>query len=129
MHKKDFEKWNKKKRNIHQENKAPFCHEREIWWCTLGLNIGFEQDGSGEEFRRPILVLKSFSAQTCLVIPLTTAPQDHPMRPSIGLVDGKMARVLLSQMRVIDTRRLVRKIGFLEVRLFEFIQKAAKDLL
>jgi hypothetical protein len=40
-----------------------------------------------------------------------------------------MARVLLSQMRVIDTRRLVRKIGFLEVRLFEFIQKAAKDLL
>ncbi len=69
------------------------------------------------------------SRQTFLAIPLTTATKEHPLRPSIGLVENKEARALLSQMRVIDTKRLVRKIGYLEQGVFDRIRKAAKDLL
>jgi mRNA interferase MazF len=126
---KDFDDWNEQKKKTHERNDAPFCHKRELWWCALGVNIGFEQDGSGDEYRRPVLVLKSMSKQTFLAIPLTTATNNHPLRPAIGLVEGKEARALLSQMRVIDTKRLVRKIGYLEQAVFDRIRKTAKDLL
>ena len=126
---KDFDNWNIKKKVINNSDKAPFYHEREIWWCSLGVNVGFEQDGSGEEFRRPILALKSLGRHTFIGIPLTTAAQAHPLRPSVGLVGGKEARALLSQMRAIDTKRLVRKISFLDKEIFEHIRKAAKAML
>ncbi len=127
--KKSFDDWNKKKKLINDRVAGPFYHEREIWWCTLGINIGFEQDGSLEEYRRPVLVLKGLSGQTCLVIPLTTSPHKHLLRPSIGKIDGELAHALLSQMRVVDTKRLVRKIGYLDKKIFERIRKAAKDML
>lgn len=126
---KDFEGWNERKKQINGKKAAPFCHERELWWCALGVNMGNEQDGAGTDFRRPVLVLRGLSARTSLVIPLTTAPSDHPFRPSIGLVDGKEARALLSQMRVIDTKRLARKIGYLDQDVFDRIKTAAKRML
>src|SRR3989344_192482 len=98
---KDFDKWNNEKKGIHGQKSDVFYHEREVWWCSLGLNVGNEQDGSGSEYRRPVLILKGLSKQTCLMIPLTTATGEHALRPSIGTVAGKEARALLSQMRVI----------------------------
>ena len=127
--KKDFDNWNEKKKHIHKDKKAPFYHERELWWCALGVNIGSEQDGSGEEYYRPILVLKGLSGQTCVAIPLTTSTSKHPLRPSIGLVEDQEAHALLSQIRVIDTKRLIRKIGYLDKKIFEQIRKIAKDML
>jgi len=126
---KDFDGWNERKKQISGKKGAPFCHERELWWCTLGVNVGNEQDGTGTDFRRPVLIIKGLSSRTSLVIPLTTATSDHPLRPSIGLVDGKEARALLSQMRVIDTKRLVRKIGHLDQDVFDRIKTAAKRML
>ncbi|MCX6731808.1 MAG: hypothetical protein NTX55_02350, partial [Candidatus Parcubacteria bacterium] len=93
---KDFDRWNEKKKKIHNRTDAPFFHKREIWWCSLGVNIGFEQDGSSIEYYRPIIILKGMSKQTCFVIPLTASSRPHPLRPSIGNIEGKEARALLS---------------------------------
>ncbi|KKU58626.1 MAG: hypothetical protein UX81_C0020G0010 [Parcubacteria group bacterium GW2011_GWA2_47_12] len=128
MHK-DFDGWNTSKKRIHKKEENKLYHAREIWWCYLGVNIGFEQDGSEIEHRRPVLILAGLSAHTCFALPLTTAPTNHPMRPSIGNINGKKARALLSQLRVIDTKRLVRKIGYLNQETFEHIRKAVKNLL
>ncbi len=126
---KDFDGWNKKKKQIQRERGPVFCHEREVWWCSLGLNIGFEQDGSGRSFHRPVLILKGMSAQTFFVAPLTTSPSTHPLRPSAGVIAGKQSRVVLSQMRVIDTKRLIEKFGHIDVATFEGIRKTIKDML
>ena len=126
---KDFDEWNERKKQTHRRNDAPFCHERELWWCALGVNVGFEQDGSGEDYRRPVLILKGLSAATCLVVPLTTSTRRHPLRPSIGLVEEKKAHALLSQVRVIDTKRLVRKIGRLDQSHFDDIRNAVRGML
>ena len=126
---KDFEGWNILKQGIDKDANVPTFKEREIWWCALGVNVGFEQDGTGSEYRRPVLILKGLSTSTCIVIPLTTSSNLHPLRPSIGKVDGKEAHALLSQMRVIDTKRLVRKISYLDQDIFEDIRKAVKDML
>ena len=43
-YKKDFDKWNEKKKTIDQKeiSDQTFFNEREIWWGSLGLNVGFE---------------------------------------------------------------------------------------
>ena len=127
--KKDFDKWNKIKTEIHENEVGKFYHTREIWWCSLGENIGFEQDGNGAEYQRPVLILKGLSKNTCLIIPLTTSSNKHPMRVSVGMVEGKEASVIISQMRVIDTKRFINKIGFADKNIFEVIRKIVKDTL
>jgi len=126
---KDFNKWNEKKKNIHQKNFVPFFHTREVWWCCLGLNVGFEQDGSGQEYYRPVLILKGMSRYTFVAIPLTSSLDQHKLRFPIGRVEGKEARGLLSQIRVLDAKRLVRKVGYLDQAIFDGIKKAVKDML
>ncbi len=126
---KDFDSWNEKKKELHNRADVPFFHEREIWWCSLGVNIGFEQNGSGNEYRRPVLILKGLSKRTLLAIPLTTSIKQHPMRPPIGIVENEKARALLSQIRVVDTKRLVRKIGYIDKNIFEDIRKTVKNML
>ena len=101
---------------------------REIWWCKLGVNISTEQDG-GETFLRPAVIMRGFGPDACLVIPLTTSAREHSLRVSIGLVEGQEARANLSQIRVVDTRRLAEKVGFLEKKVFLELRKAARGLL
>ena len=42
---KNFDRWNAKKKAIHDSACTALFHEREVWWCVLGTNVGFEQDG------------------------------------------------------------------------------------
>ncbi len=125
---KDFKGWCARKELLDRSSRKKYCNEREIWWCYVGVNIGFEEDG-GEEFRRPVLVLKSMSSDTCLIAPLTSSTNKHPLRPSLGSVQGSEARAILSQIRVIDVKRLVYKIGRLDKERFEVIRKTLRDLL
>lgn len=127
--KKDFDKWNEIKKDIHYKNERRFYHPREICWCSLGVNVGFEQDGDGKEYQRPVLIFKGFSRNTCLIFPLTTSVKKHKMRIPVGMVDGKEASVIISQPKLIDTKRLVERIDFLDKEIFENIRKAVKDLL
>jgi len=57
MPKKDYIKWHKVKTNINDLEKRAFFHEREIWFCYLGANIGFEQNGTGGDYLRPVLII------------------------------------------------------------------------
>ncbi len=125
---KDFDEWNNEKKKAHSEEPRLYT-VREIWWCRFGVNIGTEQDGSGALFLRPAIILRGFGPDACLVAPLTTSAREHPLRVSVGVVDGRQARANLSQLRVVDTRRLVEKIGFLEKDIFANIRKIVRDLL
>lgn len=128
--KKDFDKWNKEKKKIHiNEEYMPLYYEREIRWCRLGTNIGFEQDGTGNDFSRPVLILKGFSRHVCLVVPLTTSHKKNPYHVSVGITGGRNSWVITSQLRLIDTRRLDQQIGVLDKEIFKVIRKAVKDLL
>ena len=56
MHKKFFDEWNVVKKIIDQAPSVKYFNNREIWFLNLGENIGFEQNGKGDEFLRPVLV-------------------------------------------------------------------------
>jgi len=38
-----FFEWTKLKIRIHISNRIIYFKEREIWWSSLGLNIGYEE--------------------------------------------------------------------------------------
>jgi mRNA interferase MazF len=126
---KDFDGWNTQKKATHIRKDMLLYHERDVRWCRLGVNIGFEQDGTGENRARPVIVLKAFSRFVCLVVPLTTSAKRNQYHVPIGVVGGREAFVIISQIRLIDTRRLDQKICVLDKVLFEKVRKAVKDML
>ncbi len=127
--KKDFDKWNKEKKNTNNnKNYLPFYRERQIRWCKLGINIGFEQDGTGDGFSRPVLVLKGLNRRVCIVVPLTTSTKKGLYNIPIGEIDGENASVIISQIRLIDTRRLYKHIETLDKTTFQKIKNTIKDM-
>lgn len=126
---KNFDQWNLLKKNINASTAFRLYRTRDIWWCSLGANVGFEQDGSGKYYERPVLILRGLSRRVCVIVPLTTSQKKNPYRISVGLVSGKEAYAAISQVRLIDTRRLINKVGVLEIIRFEIIRKAVKNLL
>ena len=125
--KKDFDSWNIEKKRADGEEPRLYT-VREVWWCRMGVNVGTEQDGRGNLFLRPVVILRGFGPDACLVTPLTTSRREHQLRVAIGEINGHEARANLSQIRIVDTRRLVEKIGFLDKSIFTKLRKTARDL-
>lgn len=127
---KDFKKWHKLKSEIHNsENTRVFFHEREVWWCSLGENIGFEQDGKGSKFSRPVLIIKGFSKEVLICVPITTKNKLGKFYLEIDLGDNLKRKVILSQIRLIDSKRLQEKIGMIDEIQFSKIKQAIIKLI
>ena len=106
----NFDEWNSLKKEINKSVCSVNFHEKEIWWSRFGINIGSEQNGIGIHFERPIVILKKLSGTTFLCVPLTTKRKDVVYR--FPLSSGNLeSYALLDQVRVLDSKRLVRKIG------------------
>ena len=106
---KNFDKWNSLKKELHKKRNIPFFHEREIWWCALGLNIGFEEDGKNENFERPVLIVRVFSREVLWVLPMTSQNKEGKYYYKFYYKSCKYF-VILSQLRLISSRRLLRKV-------------------
>ena len=113
--KKDFLEWHEKKAEIDEKTNRLFFHEREIWFCHLGLNIGYEQDGKGRNFGRPIIVFRKFNHQILWGIPLTTKNKTGKFYFPINLNDSINRCAIISQLRLIDAKRLYYKIGIIDI--------------
>lgn len=60
---KDFGPWMSVKSFEHnRENKQTYYKEGEVYWMSIGVNVGSEQDGKGRKFARPVLIVKGFSS-------------------------------------------------------------------
>ena len=55
--------------------------------------------------------------------------KDNKYYVPVGIVDGKEASAIISQIRLIDTKHLYKQISTLDKDTFAKIQKAIKDLL
>ena len=126
--KKDFDTWHKIKKSVN-DGKNRLYKERDIWWCNLGVNVGFEQDGYGKRYLRPVVVIRGFSRSVCLIVPLTTSPKKNKYHFKLGKVIGdKSSSAVISQLRLIDTRRFVESPGALEKEKFAELKNAVRNL-
>lgn len=125
---KDFQKWSTLKSIIEVNEIEIFANSREIWWCSLGENVGTELCGKNDLFERPVLVLKVFNRSTIKILPLTSK-----LKVGKYFVDVKFNNVnssgSLSQVKTISTKRLSRKIGRIDKLDFENIVKVYKESL
>ncbi len=129
MHK-DFQKWHNRKSKLDQIIKRPFYHEGEIWWCSLGLNVGFEQDGGGNNFLRPVIIFKKFNNEVFWAIPLTHTNKNTKYYFQIyAISNNEVSTAILSQIRLVDARRLSHKLGKISKENSIALTKKFKELL
>ena len=103
-YKKNYSDWHKLKTTINELVIVPHCYEREVWWASIGTNVGFEEDGKGLDFLRPILIVKKFSYRFVLGLPLSATNKDGQYYYQL-LSSPRFKTALLSQVRAFDTKR------------------------
>ena len=92
----------------------------------MGINVGNEQDGTGKNFDRPIVIVKGFNSEIFLALPLTGSKKEGKYYFYLGQISDREATAVLSQIRLIDTKRLIRKIGTLNELTFMKLKNALK---
>mgnify|MGYP001587364781 CR=1 FL=1 len=133
---KDFDKWNNQKKVFEKEERKFFAHPREIWWCSLGVNLGAEIDGKNDSFERPVLVLSVYNKETMFVLPITSKEKNDEFHYRIfvkikniktGEYEKKPAWVKLTQSRGISNKRLLRKVDLISIDNFNKIMEVFKN--
>jgi len=97
--------------------------EGEVWWCTIGLNIGEEVFGKGVYFARPVLVLRKLTKNSFLGLPFTGREKEGSWYIPIDL-PGRRSSIMLNQARVVDRKRLRDRITVIGVSDFQLIKKS-----
>jgi mRNA interferase MazF len=123
-----IDNWNVKKKQLLQRNISFYFYEKEVWWCSSGMNIGFEENGKNENFERPVLILRKFSKELLIVIPMSSINKSSSYYYQIEYGGGNFS-VMLSHVRSISSKRLLRKIRKIREEEFVKIKKALWNLL
>jgi mRNA interferase MazF len=104
----DFDTWNIKKKELSESNRVYFS-KGDIWFASIGKNIGDEEDGKHSTFERPILIVRKFNNNIFLGVPLTT--QEKVSKYYHKLISYPGSTAILSQVRLFDAKRLLRLMG------------------
>lgn len=124
----DFVNWHALKEQLQDRQEMPTFQEQEIWWCSIGLNIGYEQDGKHIAYHRPVLIVRKFSRHLFLGVPLTTKMKDIPHYHPFTFKEQEQCAILM-QVRSWSAKRLNRKMGKLPDPDFCAIRDALRAML
>ena len=106
---KRFLEWIKIKSETHDVKLLPSFQEGEIWWVNLGENVGHEEDGKGNLFLRPFVIIRKFNKELLFGVPCSSIYKDNKYYFKIDAeTDNFHSSALLSQGRVLSSRRLKR---------------------
>ena len=127
-----YNEWNLKKQKINFSERPLdeliYFKEGDVWWCSIGMNVGSESFGKGKNFRRPVLVIKKLSADLCVALPITSQQKIGTWFEDV-LLNGENRYVMLYQIRTLNKKRFTIKIGELEDNDFKKVKEKLKTLL
>lgn len=125
---KRFLEWIGLKQKLHEhEYNPPLITEGDLWWCSVGENVGIEANGKHDHFTRPVVVLKKFGRLGFLGIPTTTRQREGSWY--VPFTHQGIAEIaMLNQGRVLSYKRLDRKMGTLDDADFQTIREAYQAL-
>ncbi len=108
----EFDNWNeiKKKVDANSDVLNKFPKEGEVWMCVVGKNIGYEQNGSGERFSRPVLVIRKFNNHMFWVVPLSTKQKAFDFYYNYTDPEHQNVSAIIAQLKLISIKRFNRKI-------------------
>lgn len=125
---KKFIGWIYHKIYIDTKERGVVIRKGEVYWCALGENIGHEENGKGDDFRRPVLIFRKFNNNMFWGLPLSTKNKHNEYYVQIFLADI-IQSVMISQLRTLDTKRLDTRMGYVSKSDFEKVRKAVIDLI
>ena len=127
---KKYDKWNEVKKDIVIKNKNLTFKVREIYWLSVGQNIGYEIYGKGDEYLRPVLILRKFSKESFLGIPLTSVSKDDMFHFEFTPIDKvKINYAILSQIKLFSAKRIKSKMGKISQDDFKSLKEKLKVLI
>ncbi|NOR58541.1 MAG: type II toxin-antitoxin system PemK/MazF family toxin [Sulfurimonas sp.] len=126
---KKFNEWNEVKKRTDAKEVVANFKEREIYWANIGENIGYEQNGKGNDFMRPILVFRKFSRTMFFGVPLSTTSKEGSFFFEFEFLEEKKSTALLVQAKIFDVKRLDRKLGMINKNDFEKLEGKMKILM
>ena len=108
----DFDKWNDIKKNIQNiEDEVLFFPKKgEVWMCSVGRNVGFEQNGGGDNFSRPVLIIRKINNHMFLAIPLSTKQKKYDFYYNFIDPQKEPVSAILAQIRLFSVKRFTRKL-------------------
>lgn len=124
---KDFKEWSSLKEKLDKTAKQILFKEREVWWCSLGINVGHEENGKNKYFTRPVLILRKFNRQIFLAVPLTSKLKDNKFYFKITFKEKEQS-AMLSQIRVLEGKRLRNKMGEITEGQFDAVRKSVSEI-
>ena len=121
---KRFDEWIKQKKKLdsHNSTDSLYVKEREVWWISIGVNVGAEIDVKNELFERPVLIFRKVGREQFYGLPLTSREKSGPFYRLVNYGDSA-GNVCLSQLRVFSTKRLIRKIDVVKEGEFLALQE------
>jgi len=124
-----FVSWTKLKIRIHFSERKFYPREKQIWWVNLGHNVGTEVNGKNKHFERPVLVLKRYHNDACLVLPLSSKLKVGNYYMNYKDEKEKDSVINFSQVRSISIKRFIRMISKMDDANFENARVLLKSLL
>jgi mRNA interferase MazF len=129
---KKYDEWNEVKKVTSKNNIKLGIKPREIFWLKIGQNIGNEEYGKGENFARPVIVIRKLTSDLFIGIPTTTNAKndDYFHKFSYNSKQGGKIEVsaMILQFRVFSIKRLMNKIGMIHKDDFKIIVEKSKRL-
>lgn len=137
---KNFDGWNKYAKSLETKPDAIFneiqqkhlFHTREIWYCSIGINIRTELSGHNKDFERPVLIIKK-SGRKFICYPLTSKKPKNKLFYYDISQNGKDGRIesyiLINNPLTLDVARLQRRIRILKPRKFKSILEMGKNFI
>ena len=126
---KQYDEWNEIKKETSKEKKFVGFKTRDIFNVKVGQNIGFEQNGKGGEFVRPVIVYKKLTKDMFIGIPLTTTQREGSFFYRFEFIPNKISIAILPQAKLFSSKRLLNKIGVINKNDFEELKRKYFDLL
>jgi mRNA-degrading endonuclease toxin of MazEF toxin-antitoxin module len=133
-----FDVWNVEKKQLHARENFPRPKRRQVWWFSIGQNVGQEQS-CADGFGRPVLVVAVFG-NIFWGLPITSSDPDgkKARSPLYIKLDGMKyldelfvektlhGFIALRHLKSFDSRRLVRKLTRLDNATFDSIINTLK---
>ena len=116
----DYVGWYRTKAQLERSGNLVNYRSKEIWWCSIGVNLGHEEDGKNSGFERPVLVIKKYSKYLFLGLPMTSSLKEGKFYYSVD-VNHTPRSVILSQGRTMSAFRLRRRVYKLNDNIFDEI--------
>ncbi len=122
-----YDEWNRLKKKLSKKKDKIKFTQGNIYFMSVGHNIGGEVYGHDKLFLRPVLVYRKLSSDTFIGIPLTSEQKEGDYFFTFRYTKKTLSTALLNQMKVFDIKRTAYYDGYINIKDFTKLRDQVKE--